>query len=550
MTEIITTMEQLQQIMQEAESEHIEFKTARNSFASEKLFEYCCALSNEGGGHLIIGVSDKLPRKIEGTGTFSDINAIKSRLLDTLKFRIDVNEILSSDGRVLVFNIPKRPIGVAREYKGRYLMRSGEALVPMTAEVLQRIHAEASPDYSAEVCEKATLASLSDEAIEKFKHLWIKKSGNTDLRDKSNSQLLNDANLIYGDEVSFAALILLGTKNSLSRFLPQSELIFEYRSNDSSVEFQERIEFRSGFFLWADDIWNKINVRNEVQSYRQGLFRYEIPTLNENVVREALLNAIAHREYRYGGSIFVRQYPNQLQIISPGGLPSGITIENIIDRQNPRNRRVSEALQLCGLIERSGQGADRIFGMCIQEGKKQPDYSASDESQVSLVLDGHLKNPEFVEYLSRLADEREMNLSIYDFLVLDSIREGLKPEDKHSRIPELFRQGVIEKTGKGRGTHYILSHALYKHVGESGTYTRQKGLDESHSRELLFQHIRESGDTGATMGEFQQVLPDKSRGKLAGLVTQLKDKGLIAVRGKTKAARWYIVDNKEQGKNN
>lgn len=121
MIEPITTLEQLERIMLEKESEHIEFKSARNNFASEDLFQYCCALSNEGGGHLILGVLDKLPRQIEGTNTFTDINAIKLRLLDTLKFRIGVNEIQSPDGRVLVFNIPKRQVGVAREYKGRYL---------------------------------------------------------------------------------------------------------------------------------------------------------------------------------------------------------------------------------------------------------------------------------------------------------------------------------------------------------------------------------------------------------------------------------------------
>jgi len=548
--EIITTLEQLERIMQEAESEHVEFKSARNNFPSENLFKYCCALSNEGGGHLILGVSDRQPRKIEGTSTFQDINAIKSRLLDTLGFRVDVHEIRSSDKRVLVFNIPERPVGAPRAYKGRYLMRNGEALVPMTPEVLKRIYAEATPDYSSEICRGATIASLSDEAIEKFRRLWIKKSGNTALQHETKEQLLNDAHLIHDDKITYAALILFGTENNIRRLLPQAELIFEYRSSDSSVEFQERIEFRSGFFLWVDEIWDKINVRNEVQSYRQGLFRYEIATFNEDVVREALLNAIAHREYRDGNSIFVRQYPNRLQIVSPGGFPSGITIENIIDRQNPRNRIVSEALQLCGLIERSGQGADRIFGMCIQEGKKQPDYSASDDSQVSLVLDGHLKNPEFVEYLSRLAEEKEMNLSIYDFLVLDSIREGIKPEDKYNRIPELLGHGVIEKTGRGRAMRYILSHMLYRHVGEAGTYTRQKGLDEGHSRELLLQHIRDSGDLGATKGEFRQVLPDKTVGKISSLLKQLQDAGLIEVRGKTKAARWYVLEKGKHNENN
>lgn len=545
----MTNLEQLQQIIKEAESEHIEFKSARNNFASEDLFKYCCALSNEGGGHLILGVSNKLPRQIVGTNVFPDINAIKKRLLDTLKFRVEVYEIFDQDKRVLVFSIPGRPIGVAREYQGRYLMRAGESLVSMTSEVLQRIYAEATPDYSAEFCEQATLNSLSSEAIEKFRQMWIRKSGNEALADKTSEQLLSDAQLIFENKITYAALILLGEEASLRRFLPQAELIFEYRSSNASIEFQERVEFHSGFFLWADDIWHKINARNEVQSYRDGLFRYEIPILNEDVVREALLNAVAHREYKDGGSIFVRQYPRQIQIISPGGFPDGITIENIIHRQYPRNRRISEALQFCGLIERSGQGVDRIFGLCIQEGKKQPDYSASDSSRVSLLLDGNLKNPEFVEYLNRLSDDRGMRLAVDDFLVLDAIREGHQVEDIHKRIPNLLEQGVIEKTGRGRGTRYILTQALYRHVGQAGTYTRKRGLDKSQNEELLLQHIRNSGGEGATIAEFQQVLPNKTRPQISGLLSSLKKKGKIEVKGKTKGARWYIAQ-REQVENN
>ncbi len=541
MIQPVTTHEQLREAMAATETEHLEFKAAKNNFPSENLFGYCCALSNEGGGNLVLGVSDNAPRQIVGTKTFSDINLIKQRLLDTLKFRVDVFEIQSPDGRVLTFCAPGRPIGLPREYKGRYFMRSGEALVPMTPEVLQRIHAEATPDYSAEICSQATMSSLSDEAIEEFRRLWVRKTGNGALEHVSPEQLLGDAHLVLENGITWAALVLLGKDTSLAQLMPHAELIFEYRSSDASIEYQERVEFRSGFFLWANDIWTKINNRNELQSYRDGLFRYEIPAFNEDVVRESLLNAIAHREYRDGRSIFVRQFPQRLEIVSPGGFPAGITPENIIHQQNPRNRRIAEALQFCGLIERSGQGADRIFGTCIKEGKNQPDYSASDSAQVSIVLDGQLRNPAFVEYLQRLADERGMALSIDDFLVLDEIREGGRLKNRRGRLKGLLDQGVVEKTGRGAGTKYILSQSLYQHVGESGTYTRKKGLDDGHNRELLLQHIRNSGGKGASMTEFLQVLPNKSRQQIKGILNKLRDQGRLEIKGKTKNARWFLV---------
>ena len=83
---------------------------------------------------------------------------------------------------------------------------------------------------------------------------------------------------------------------------------------------------------------------------------FPIPTFNESVVREAILNAVSHRNYQLAGSVFIRQFPDRLVIESPGGLPNGISLDNILDRQIPRNRRIAEILALCGLVERSGQG--------------------------------------------------------------------------------------------------------------------------------------------------------------------------------------------------
>ena len=543
MSEAIATEAQLRAAMGAAEREQLEFKAARSNFASEDLFRYCVALSNEGGGNLVLGVTDKPPRRIVGTTCFPDLNKIKARLLDTLKFRVDVSELTVPEGRVLTFFCPPRPIGTPREFRGQYLMRSGEALVPMTPEVLARIFAEASPDFSQTTCDGATFDDLSPDAIAEFRARWIRKSGNQALSQASDARLLADAHLTDSGRITCAALILLGRTDSLARLLPQAELIFEYRSSEASIEYQDRVEYRAGLFTWINAIWDKINARNEKQSYRDGLFRYEIPAFNEEVVREALLNAVAHREYRDGWSIFVRQFPNRLEITSPGGFPSGITEQNIVYRQHPRNRRIAEALQFCGLVERSGQGADRMYRFCIQEGKHRPDYGRSDDSQVCLALDGQIRDPRFVQYLDRLGRDRGMSLTIDDFLILDRVREGEPVDPAHrSRLATLVEQGVVEKAGRGRGVRHVLSQALYQHVGEAGTYTRRKGLDEGHNQELIMQHIRNCGSRGATMTEFGQVLPTKTRAQISTLLRRLKGDGRIRVRGKTRGARWFLTD--------
>ena len=189
-------------------------------------------------------------------------------------------------------------------------------------------------------------------------------------------ELLENAELTIDGKPTYAGLILLGSQKGLSRHLAQAEVVFEYRSTEASIAYQQRQEYRLGFFLWFDDIWETINLRNDVQQFREGLFKYDIPTFDEDSVREAVLNAVSHRDYRDGGSIWIRQSPRLLEVESPGGFPEGITSDNVRERQKPRNRRIAEALAHCGLVERSGQGMDLMFRQSIRQGMLCPILSS------------------------------------------------------------------------------------------------------------------------------------------------------------------------------
>ena len=115
--------------------------------------------------------------------------------------------------------------------------------------------------------------------------MWRKKSGNETLERLSHAQLLSDAELVADGKVTVAALVLLGTKSALGRHLGQAEVIFEYRSSETSIAYQQRIEYRVGILGILDELWNVINLRNEVLHYQDGLFIGDIPAFNEKVIR-------------------------------------------------------------------------------------------------------------------------------------------------------------------------------------------------------------------------------------------------------------------------
>ena len=130
-----------------SETQNLEFKDAKHQYGTKKLCRYCVAIVNEGGGHLVLGVADKLPRPMVGSEVFPDTQDIAEKLLQWLDFRVDVEAIAHPDGRVVVFIIPGRPRGTAYHYDGAYLMHSGEELVPMREDQLRRIFAEGQADW-------------------------------------------------------------------------------------------------------------------------------------------------------------------------------------------------------------------------------------------------------------------------------------------------------------------------------------------------------------------------------------------------------------------
>ncbi len=521
------------------EAERLEFKEAKNNFHFETLAKYCAALANEGGGKIIFGVTDKRPRHVVGSTAFAEPGRTVASLINRLGIQITSEEFLHADGRVLVFHVPPRPVGVPIQYDGVYWSRAGDELRPLSPDRLRGVFQESGPDYSAELNPNTSLDDLDPALVARFRDMWMRKSGNTALAGMTSKQLVEDAELMVGDRLTNAALVLLGTRAALGRHLAQAELVFEYRSSEASIPFQQRIEFRSGFLGYLDELWNTINLRNEVLHYREGFFVGDIPAFNEAVVREAVLNALAHRDYRMPGSVFVRQFPRRLEIVSPGGFPPGINAANLLWRQSPRNRRIADACAKCGLVERSGQGANRMFEESIKEGKPKPDFTRTDDYQVELTLRGEIQNPAFLAFLQKIGAERLATFGTRDILVLDAVhREEALSDDLKERIPHLLDEGIIERIGRGRGVRFILSRKFHSFLGQGGAYTRRKGLDRETNKALLCKHIQENKEAGSAFRDLEQVLPALSRSQVQKLLQELRAEGRIRLTGSRRGGRW------------
>jgi len=544
----------LQHLIAGWEGECVEFKEANDNFSTSDIGKYFSALANEANlarldrAWLVFGVGNR-SRQIVGTSYRQDPNR-----LDSLKHQIGqdtnpptsfrtIHDIAMPGGRVLMFEIPPAPRGIPVGWKTHYYARDGESLTGLSLAKQDQIRTQsAKPDFSAELCPGLNLDELSPAAIAEFRHRWARRAPDLRIDAMSDPELLDAAELQADGQLTYAALVLLGTRAALGRHLPQAEFVFEYRSDESAGPAQDREEYRSGFLTYHDALWQKINLRNDRQSYQDDFFRYEIPTFDEGAIREALLNALAHRDYRLSGSVFVRQYARRLEVVSPGGFPNGITAENIADQQNPRNRRLAEALGRCGLIERSGQGVNLMIESAVRQTKPLPDFSGSADHEVRLILAGTVQNPAFIRYIERLGEDLLRTFSTDDFLTLDALsRDEKLPQRLRTRLPRLIELGAIESQGRGRGIRHFLSRSLFEEIGKPGAYTRRKGLDHETNKELLLRHLGDRPDEGAPMRDLEQVLPAQSTSAIRRMLHELRSDGRVELRGKKRGSRWFIL---------
>lgn len=551
------TIEELRNLRES--EDHVEFKKGEGgnisynggTKASPKerrkcILGYVTALCNEGGGDLVIGMHDSYPHKIIGTQqAINSIGVLASDIYRDSGIRTDIYELYDENGkRVLVINVPPRPLGRVFKFEDVALMRIGEELLPMSDERYRSIIQEQEPDFSQQFCKGATINDLDKEAIEILKEKYANKQRNPSFLSLSDEQALSDLSLISGKKITNAAMILLGKEDILIQKFPQACVSLEYRSNESNIHFDSRTIFRQPFFLMADALWNKINDRNGFVPVRNGLYKdYEIPLFNEDVIREAVNNAIAHRDYHIQSETVIRQSPTKMIITNSGGLPYGVTVENIIYAPStPRNRLLADILSKTGLVERSGQGVDQIYLNTLSEGKPIPDYSKTDDFCVQLILSAQIEDLAFSQFIKGIQEglPGEQKLTVYDVTTLNAIRTGKNTAELDKKIvSNLLKQGYIEKRGRTSGTFYILGKDYYELSGQTAEYFNKTEWDEQQVISVMIAFLKKNDH--AKMSDFVSLFSGHlSKKQIRSFVEKFVSEGNLASIGET-SARKYVI---------
>ncbi len=358
------------------EHQRLEFKEAKNQFDTRKLSEYCVALANEGGGVLLLGVADRPPRTVVGTQAFANTIDTAEKLFQSVGFRVDIEAVMHPDGRVLVFHIPSRPRGTAYHHDGKYLMRAGEALVPMSEDQLRRIFAEGQPDWLEEPSRVGLDAQEVVELLDAQTFFELLKlpypTERTGVLERLVRERLVDK---VGGTYSIRRLGGLLLARRLEDFPDVSRKAPRVVAYTGPSKLDTRLDQAGsrGYAVGFQDLVRVVMAQLPQNEVIEDALRREVKLMPDVVIRELVANALIHQDFMVNGAaVMIEVYSNRLEISNPGD--PLVPVERFIDGYQSRNERLADLMRRMGVCEEKSSGIDRVVGAAEMYQLPAPDF--------------------------------------------------------------------------------------------------------------------------------------------------------------------------------
>ena len=515
--EILNILEQLEnKKAKDLESETLDFKEwiTKPRELYKTVVEYAVCFANQKGGTLVLGVRDNVKGKenaITGCSGYN-IPEIKSRIYEATdpKILVDVEEAYVEDigVTVLLIHIPQG-IWIHTSTDGTGKIRIGKECKPLTGSMRQQRLVELGLiDLTGEVIKDASFENLDKIEIERLRNIIRAEKPESTLLRLNEKDLLEHTGITKDRHPTVAGILLVGKEDAIEKYVPANEVIYLHMKND--ISYDKRMDYKRGILYILEDVYRNIELYNKITTVKLGFFHFEVEDFPADTYREAILNAVVHREYSRAEAVFIKHYKDLIEVSNPGGFISGITPDNIL-RQNsrPRNRYLAEVLRKIGLIEKAGMGVKRMFYIQLASGKEAPSYISDEHTVRVIIKDGTLDEP-FVRFVKESEKEgKEMGLD--ELLLLSvlrrqrelSIKEGiaiLQFDAVRTReiLMRMINRGLLEKSGVKKGLVFRLSGSLCKKLGESISYIRGRGVDEIRHPELILEYVKEYGSINNT----------------------------------------------------
>lgn len=517
------TPDRLIEIVSAGETPDIEFKGEEHAPLNDRsLVEAVVCLANRPGaeiGYLVVGVEDDgrltgaRPRHEGGVTDPWRVQALlANRTRPSLTCR---TELVTVQGReLLVIEVPasRHPVGTS---DGLYLRRAmggrGEPVcLPYHFHEMQAQQADRGTlDTSAAVVSGLRWEDLDPLEFDRFRRS-IRESrglGDPSLLELPNLELAKALGAVEANHevraVRVLGLLLFGTEEALRRHLPNHEVAFQVLSG---LQVQVNDFFRWPLLRTMEEILGRFRARHREEELMVGLLRVGVPDYSERAFREALANALIHRDYTRLGAVHVIWQDEHIEISNPGGFPEGVRLDNLlVTPPRPRNPLLADAFKRAGIVERTARGIDTIFYEQVRNGRPAPSYERSTPTDVVVALPGGEASLDFVLLIVE-ESQAGRPLGLDELLILNALwlerqigtleasRLIQKPlAEARTVLANLTEVGLVEAHGRGNGRTYHLSAAVYRGLGKKAAYVRQRGFEPLQQEQMVLKYVDEHG---------------------------------------------------------
>lgn len=543
-------IDELKAVIAHGETLEVEFKSDhKGSFSDAQVYEPVVALANSSGGILLIGVTDE--KEIKGSTRFAEgywkspeavAGMILANTVPPCATAVSVAD-LGGEKPVLVIRVQKSPTTTGTK-SGKFLKRVIDSKgkpqnIPMTSDdILSGVTRIGVQDFSATILPDLNVDDLDLDLVSetaKRRSTQITEPHRKELFLKSPREILSSVGLLSLQEAkpSIAALLLFGKTERLRNRLPNHEIQFQVFG--AKGEILKNVSFNGPIASVFPRILEFPELLRNSDEFRFRGSNVVIPEYPEDSRREAVANAIVHRDYTLPAGIQLQLFERELIITNPGGFLPGVTLQNLLTvGPTPRNRRLAEAMREFGFVESSGRGIDFIFQGQARFGRPAPDYHGSDNYRVSVRLAGGKANLDFCRFVLSSADNPGvLELLILNALffkrkmILDQVADIIQrpPSITHEILSKLKEEKLIEITSE-RTPSYLLkgsaNHNAMKAV-KPVRLTNQQIHD--FKMDLSGELQRESPNTLSTLADRVGLSPSQAR----RLLYQLQSDGCVTV---------------------
>jgi len=538
----------------------VEFKSDQRRLPDRDLVTAVACIANGEGGTILLGVED------DGTVTGlaaehkDDPQQMQGLLMNqTMPPLGCAVNVVNVDGlAIAVIDVPASPTPVGTRdgtYKRRALRADGKPeCVPYSlAEMMSHAVSVGAQDYALASVPGLAWDDLEPAQFDTFRRLARTSDQGADptLASLSDLEIARALRVVSVGEPEprplMGALLLFGKAAALSRFAPTHEVMFQVSRANSLIESQN---LTAGLLSSAEALFDSFTRHDQTTEIDAGLVHVWVPLVPRTAIREAIANALVHRDYTMLGPIRLAMDETGVSVTNPGGFVEGVRLDNILDQSKPRSPVLAEAFKRAGLVERSGLGVRRMFEAVLRVGRSTPDYSRTSRTDVDVRFETVDIDVPLGRYCRDVEEEQVRPLPLAYMMLMQTLRHTgqltqrqaagltqLSDTQTLSHLSALEELGLIERRGSARSHSYHLSSATYRALMSPEAYVRIKGIDKVQQPGMVLDFVRANGTiTRAQASALCRIRPEQATALLRSMVAD----GSLVLQGERRGSHYVL----------